>query len=142
LEFTGEYRHTIDAKGRLIVPSPMRDALGGTVYLCRWMEECIAMWSEEGWEEITTKLRALPMSQPGSRRFVRWVMSSAHRDEVDKQGRITVPQKLRDIAGITRDATVIGALGHAEIWDPARLRDQDAMEQTVGFEELAADLDF
>lgn len=142
MEFTGEYRHTIDTKGRLIVPSPMREPLGGTVYLSRWMEDCIAIWSEEGWREITEKLRALPLSQPGTRRFVRWVMSSTHRDTVDKQGRITIPQKLRDIAAITRDAVVIGALSHAEIWDPSRLAEQDAMERTVGFEELAADLDF
>jgi MraZ protein len=142
VDFTGEYRHSIDTKGRLIVPSAMREPLGETVYLSRWMENCIALWSEQGWADITDRLRSLPPSQVQARRFLRLMSASAHRDTVDKQGRINVPQKLREIAGITRDAVVIGVLDHAEIWDPDRYEQQEALEQSFGFEALAEDLQF
>src|SRR5688572_29337139 len=92
LSFTGEFRHTIDAKGRLIVPSRMRDELSGEdVVLTRWLEDCIALWSQQGWHEMEVRLREAGSSSRDARNFVRMVSSSAHIDEVDKQGRITVP---------------------------------------------------
>ncbi|MGH2694036.1 MAG: division/cell wall cluster transcriptional repressor MraZ [Actinomycetota bacterium] len=138
MSFTGEFRHAIDAKGRLIVPSRMRDELTGSrVVLTRWLEDCIAVWSQEGWDEMQTKLLSAGSSSRDARNFVRMVSSSAHEDEVDKQGRITVPQRLRDLAGITRDAIVIGALNRGEIWSPERWEQQRDSVDEEQFSDLA-----
>lgn len=138
MSFTGEFRHTIDSKGRLIVPSRLRDELAdGQVVLTRWLEDCIALWSEEGWTEMETKLREAGSASRDARNFVRMVSSSAHVDEVDSQGRITVPQRLRDRAGIERDAVVIGALNRGEIWNPERWEQQQADVEEGRLEELA-----
>jgi MraZ protein len=116
LSFTGEFRHTIDAKGRLIVPSRMRDELGEDVMLSRWLDDCIAIWSLDEWSAIEAKLRS---QKSGSR-----------------AARVLV----RKIAGIKRDVLVVGALNRAELWDPATYQQEQIEEGRL--EELAEDLDF
>jgi MraZ protein len=142
--FTGEFRHTIDAKGRVIVPSRMRDELAGDqVVLTRWLEECIAIWSPEGWARIEERLEALGEASVAARKLRRAVMASAHPDAVDKQGRITVPQHLRELAGIERDCVVVGAGNRGEIWSPQRWQQQQADVAEEGrLEELVSDLNF
>ena len=143
LNFTGEFRHTIDAKGRLIVPSRIRDELAGErVWLTRWLDDCIALWSDEGWNEIRERLMAQPGNKQAARRFVRTLTASAHPDGIDRQGRIQIPQKLRDIAGIAREAVVIGALNRAEIWSPQRWEEQQSAVEEDRFEDLAEGLEF
>lgn len=140
MSFTGEFRHTIDAKGRLIVPVRMRDELGDEVVLSRWLDPCIAIWSPDEWGAIEAKLRAQPAGSSAARRLVRKIAASAHPDHVDKQGRVTVPLHLRELAGITRDVVVVGALNRAEVWSPDRYEQQELEEGQL--EELAEDLDF
>ncbi len=141
--FTGEYRHSIDAKGRLIVPARLRPALeGDAVVLTRWLENCIALWSAAGWEEIEGRLRAQNAATPAARAFVRMVASSAFPDTIDKQGRISVPQHLREMAGIDRDVVVTGVLNHAEIWTPDLWRQQQQQAEEGRLEELAQELSF
>ena len=140
MSFTGEFRHTVDAKGRLIVPSRMRDELGEDVMLSWWMDDCLAIWSMPEWERIEAKLRNQPSGSKKARATVRKIAGSAHPDKVDKQGRITVPAHLRETAGITRDVLVVGALDRAEVWDPQRYRAQELEQGQL--EELAEDLDF
>lgn len=143
MSFTGEFRHTVDAKGRLIIPSRMRDELpDDRVVLTIWLDGCIAIWSSEGWRDIEGRLRAQGTSSRGARTFQRQVASSAHIDVIDKQGRITVPQPLRERAGIARDVVVIGALNHGEIWGADRWRQQQESAEEGRLEELAEDLDF
>jgi len=143
LSFTGEFRHTIDAKGRLIVPSRMRDELsGGAIVLTRWLEDCIAVWSQQGWQEMESKLREAGSSSRDARNFVRHVTSSAYPDEVDKQGRIIVPQRLRDMAGITKDVVVIGALNRGELWSPDRWDQEKETVDEGRLAELAEGLNF
>lgn len=139
--FLGEYRHTIDTKGRLIVPARLRPALAGDeVVLTRWLEKSVAMWSQEGWGEIEATLRAQAGTSAGSRAFVRLVAASAHADQIDKQGRISVPQHLREHAGIDKEVVVIGAVTRAELWDPQRWAE---LKQTGddSLEELAAQME-
>ena len=127
--FTGEFHHSIDAKGRLIVPARLRPALDGDqVVLSRWLDGGIAMWSASGWDDIETRLRAQGRGSTAARTLLRIVASSAYQDTIDKQGRISVPQQLRDAAGIDREVVVIGALDHAEIWQPERW---DDLKQTA-----------
>src|ERR671918_1152099 len=141
LSFTGEYRHTIDSKGRLIVPSRLRDELSGDrVVLVKYLNGCIAMWSQEGWERLEHDLLELGRSNATARGLVRNLAASAHQDEVDRQGRISVPQNLRDYSGITRDVVVTGALDHGEVWNPDRWREQQV--GTADLDELAQQLKF
>jgi MraZ protein len=143
LAVTGEFRHNIDAKGRLIVPSRLRDELGDRVVLTTWFENCIAMWSEDRFESrVAERLLAERNSNPRLRSSARRIASSAHTDNIDAQGRISVPPKLRDGAGIEREVVVVGALDHAEIWDPARWAEELARTSGGGFEELAEELNF
>lgn len=118
---TGKHQRTIDSKGRLIVPSRMRDELGtDRVVLVSWPEGCVAMWTEEKWEDLTQQLLSQPKSNFDARRAARQLGGSAHTDGIDRQGRITVPQELRDFAGIDKDVMVVGALDHAELWSIER----------------------
>jgi MraZ protein len=143
LSFTGEFRHTIDAKGRLIVPSRLREELeNDQVVLTQWLDGCIAMWSGEGWRELERRLLEQRRSDSNARSVVRAIVASAHQDEVDRQGRVTVPPHLRDRAGITRDVVVTGALDHAEVWSPEAW-DQERSKVAAGrLDELAQELNF
>lgn len=111
---TGEYEHSIDAKGRLFIPAKLREKLGSTFYVTISMDECLAAYSLETWQGIQDKFDALPLSKA---RKVRPLFANAARCELDAQGRILLPAKLRNFAGITKNVTVIGVSNHAEIWD-------------------------
>ena len=140
MSFTGEFRHTIDAKGRLIVPARMRLELGEEVMVSRWLDPCIAIWSMEEWHDIEMKLRAQKSGSAAARRLTRKIAGSAHPDTVDKQGRVIVPAHLREAAGITRDVVIVGALNRVEVWHPDRYAAEELEEGQL--EELAEDLDF
>lgn len=141
MSFTGEFRHTIDAKGRLIVPSRMRDELTGDIaVLVTYLDGCIAMFSKEGFERFEQQLMGLERSREESRALIRTMGSGTHEDEVDKQGRITVPAKLRNYAGIEKDVVIAGSFGHAEIWNPDRYSDHYLDQQ--GLNERAQELSF
>jgi MraZ protein len=132
----------MDAKGRLIVPSRMRDEFtGDAVVLTKWLNNCVAMWSREGWTDLEQSLRQLGRSSANARSFVRTVAASAHPDEIDRQGRINVPLPLREYASVDRDVVVVGLFNRAEIWNPERLAEQQAHgEQRM--EELVEGLNF
>jgi MraZ protein len=138
----GEFRHAIDAKGRLIVPSRMRDELGHTVVLSRWLEGCISIRSQEGWSEIVGVLKAQGTSNSQARMFRRTVMASAFEEELDRQGRVLIPPKLRDIAGITKEAVVVGDIDHVEVWSPDSWEARQADVGEGQLEELAEGLNF
>lgn len=143
LSFTGEFRHTIDAKGRLIVPSRLRDEFSGDrIVLTKWLGGCIAMWSREGWADLESSLRELGRSDPNARALVRTIAASAHPDQIDRQGRINVPYHLRDYGGVARDCVVTGALDHGEIWSPDRWEQEQAKAEEGRLEALAQGLNF
>ena len=122
--FTGEYRHTVDAKGRLAVPSKFRAQLSGGAFVSRWLDLCLAIWPREGWERLAGKVAALPtVENPGARAFSRFVFASAVEIEFDAQGRFVLPSYLREAAGLAGEAAVVGSLDHAEIWAPGRWDD-------------------
>ena len=118
--FTGEYRHAIDEKGRLAVPARFRAQLEGGLVVARWLDACLAMFPLPAWEVITTKVASLPMTDPNARLLNRRLYAYANETELDRQGRILVPQNLRDVAGLEGEAVVVGGQDHAEIWAPAR----------------------
>lgn len=143
LSFTGEFRHAIDEKGRLTVPSRLRNELDDDrVVLARWLDGCIGMWSGEGWRDLEARLRELARSDPAARTVIRTIAASAHQDEVDRQGRINVPVQLRAQAGIGREVVIAGALDHAELWSPERWDEQQAGVEEARLDELVQRLNF
>jgi len=140
---TGEFRHTIDAKGRLIVPARLRDELGEKVFLSTWLEDCISMWSEALFEQkVSAPLVAERSGNASKRALARILGSATHTDGVDAQGRITVPPSLREHARIDRDVVIIGALDHAEIWSPEGWQREKERFAEGGLEDLAEQLNF
>ena len=117
--FTGEYRHTVDDKGRIAVPAKFRVQLGAGAVVSRWLDACLAIHTQIGWDDLAAKVAALPITSEASRRFQRFVFAGATEVELDRQGRILLPAFLREHIGLSSDAVVVGSRDHAEIWVPA-----------------------
>lgn len=118
--FIGEYRHTLDDKARVILPRPFRDELDKGLVITAWLDNCLTVLPKEGWQRVLTSLRNLQYTDREQRQFTRMMMSSAHSSELDKQGRVTIPARLREYAAIGREVTVVGADDHLELWDLTR----------------------
>ena len=118
--FMGEYNHTIDAKGRLIVPSRFRESLGDIFVVTKGLDGCLFVYDNEEWNAFEEKLKSLPLTNKDARTFVRFFLAGAAEVEVDKQGRILVPGVLREFAGLKKDVVLIGVGSRIEIWDRER----------------------
>lgn len=112
----GEYEHTLDAKGRLTMPSRFRDELGEKFMLTRGTNGCLFIFPAAEWASFSEKLRLIPTTDQVAQQFLRLLFAGACECETDKQGRILLPLKLRQHAGIEKDAVIIGAFNRAEIW--------------------------
>ncbi len=130
---TGVYRHAIDAKGRLFIPAKLKEELGDTFYVTISTEKCLSAYSQESWDGLMEKIAALPRQK---QKMVRPLFAHATKAETDSQGRILIPQALRDFAGLTKNVAVVGAGNSVELWDEARWDEIDAAETTP--ENLAA----
>jgi len=119
--FLGTYYHTIDAKGRLSIPSVFRRAAGQTLMLSRWHEGCLCLWPMEEWERYAEKLLALHQESSDPRYYMRALALYAAEVKVDTHGRIMIPEYLREFAALERDVVVGGVFNHIEIWNPDRL---------------------
>ncbi len=113
--FYGQAQHSVDAKGRIILPSKFRDGLGESFLVMRGFEKCLFVYSEEGYKELEEKLRALPISSGG--RLQRYIFGSTENVTTDKQGRFVIPPKLREFAGLEKDVIITGVSSRLEIWD-------------------------
>ena len=121
--FMGEYNHTIDAKGRLIIPSKFREVLGEEFVITKGLDGCLFVYDNQEWNAFEEKLKALPLNKKDNRQFVRFFLAGAAEVEVDKQGRILVPGNLRDFAGLEKDVLLAGMLDHIEIWNEERWKE-------------------
>ena len=130
----GEYQHNIDAKGRLIFPIKLREALGEHFVIFKGLDNCINVYSQEKWAAFEQQLAALPSKARKVQRF----FSANFECEPDAQGRILIPQTLREYAGLRKDVTVIGMIDHVEIWDSAAWK---GWNRAAGAEEVAAMMD-
>ncbi|HET6872534.1 MAG TPA: division/cell wall cluster transcriptional repressor MraZ [Sporolactobacillaceae bacterium] len=115
--FMGEYQHSIDDKGRIIIPSKFRDDLGTTFVLTRGLDQCVFGYPMEEWKQLEQKLKALPFTKKDARAFTRFFFSGAAESQLDKQGRVNISQSLRDHAKLDKDCVVIGVSNRIEIWD-------------------------
>lgn len=113
----GEYAHTLDLKGRIIIPSKFREDLGESFIVTKGLDNSLFVYSKEEWKRFEEKLKALPMTSIATRNFVRFFFSGATECEIDKQGRINLPQNLREYASLTKDVCIIGVSTRVEIWD-------------------------
>ncbi len=137
--FMGQYNHTIDAKGRLIVPAKYREQLGEAFVITNGNDGCLNIYTEEAWEAVLEKLQLLPNSRD-KRVLTRKLVSQANTVEVDKQGRILIPPTLRDHAGLTKDVIFAGANEKIEVWDKDKWDKVNAVDDYDDIAERLADL--
>ncbi len=118
--FLGNYEHTIDDKGRLTIPSKFREELEGGVVVTRGLDGCLWAFSRSEWEILAEKISGLPTTNQAARNFARLMFSNASDSIPDRQGRVLIPQSLRDYAGIESETILIGVMNRVEIWQPAK----------------------
>ena len=113
----GEYSHSLDTKGRLIMPAKLRQDIGDKFILTKGLDGCLFAFSQTEWNNFEEKLKCLPLSDKNARNFVRFFLSGATECEIDKQGRFLIPTNLRISANLEKDAIIIGVGTRIEIWN-------------------------
>ncbi|MCD7844368.1 MAG: division/cell wall cluster transcriptional repressor MraZ [Oscillospiraceae bacterium] len=128
---TGEYHHSLDAKGRLFIPSRLREELGPEFYVTLSMDRCLCAYSAEQWQIFSDKVNAMPYVK---QRAMRPLYAFASKCELDAQGRVLLPQNLRERVGLVKNVTVLGSNNHAEFWDSDEwdaIRDGEASPENI-----------
>lgn len=115
--FIGEFKHNLDLKGRIAVPVKFRNKLSGGAIITRGLDRCLFVFGNKDWEILAQKLISLPLSQSNSRAFARLMLAGAMDVEIDKQGRILIPDYLREYAGLKKETVFTGLYNRIEIWD-------------------------
>ena len=138
--FMGEYNHTVDTKGRLIVPSTFREQLGDEFVVTKGLDGCLFVYSKSEWENIEEKFRNVPLTTKDARKFARFFFAGAASCEVDKQGRILLPVVLREYAGIEQDVVSVGVFNRVEIWDKDKWQESNSYDDMDEIAEHMADL--
>ncbi len=113
----GEYEHSLDTKGRLIMPVKLRQDMGEKFIVTKGLDGCLFAFSQEEWLNFETKLKALPLSDRNARNFVRFFLSGATECEIDKQGRFLIPNNLRNAGNLEKEVVIIGVGTRLEIWN-------------------------
>ena len=113
----GEYEHSLDVKGRLIMPVKLRQDMGEKFIITKGLDGCLFAFSQEEWLNFETKLKTLPLSDKNARNFVRFFLSGATECELDKQGRFLIPNNLRNAANLEKEVVIIGVGTRLEIWN-------------------------
>ncbi len=137
---TGEYEHRLDTKGRLIMPSKLREELGCTFMITKGLDNCLYVYPNDEWQQFADKLNQLPMTNKSARQFKRFFNSGAVKCETDAQGRGSIPQTLRTFANIEKDVVIIGNGEKAEIWNKEAW-DEINNEESLNMDEIADKLD-
>ena len=118
--FMSQYNHTIDAKGRVIIPAKFREKLGDSFVVTKGLDGCLYGYAQEEWRSFEEKLGTLPITNKDSRQFTRFFLAGAAECELDKQGRILIPSVLREFAGLEKDVVLVGVASKIEIWSKER----------------------
>lgn len=137
--FMGEYQHSIDEKGRMIIPAKFRDALGPTFVITRGLDQCLFVYPMEEWAALEQKLKSLPLMKSDARAFTRFFFSGASECELDKQGRVNIPNILLEYAKLEKDCVVLGVSNRVEIWSKP-VWDGYCRESQESFNEIAEKL--
>lgn len=141
--FYGEYEHSLDKKGRLILPAKFRDAAKTNYiekfYITRGLDNCLFMFPEEEWKTQEAKFKSMPFTKSQTRKFNRLYFSGAQEAVFDRQGRVLIPKYLKEFAGIRRDVMIIGVSNRIEIWDIDKWKEFYNGEKS-SFEKIAENL--
>ena len=130
---TGEYRHSLDSKGRVFIPARLREEIGDVFYVTLSMDHCLNVYSSDNWKIFTDKVNEMSYI---SQRKMRPLFAHAVKCELDAQGRVLIPQALREYAGLVKNVAVVGCNNHAEIWDSEEWQGINTLETTA--ENIAA----
>ncbi len=124
----GEYEHSLDAKGRLIMPAKLRTDMGEKFIITKGLDGCLFVFSQNEWSNFESKLKELPLTNKNARDFVRFFLSGATECEIDKQGRFLLVNTLREYAEITKEVIIIGVGTRLEIWDKEKWKKYNSDE--------------
>ena len=137
--FRGEYNHTLDKKGRIIIPSKFRPNLGEKFIMTKGLDNCLFIYPMEEWEKFEDKLKTLPLTNRDARAFVRFFFAGATECSLDKQGRILIPANLRSHSNLEKDAIVIGVSTRIEIWSENDWEDYTS-DDNLSYENIAENM--
>lgn len=133
----GEYEHSLDAKGRLIMPAKLREDIGEKFIVTKGLDGCLFAFSQKEWEVFEQKLRALPVSNKNARDFSRFFFAGAIECEIDKQGRFLISSNLREFAQLEKDVVIIGMNSRLEIWSKEKWQQCD---DNISADEIAENM--
>lgn len=138
----GEFRHNVDKKGRIFIPAKLREGLGERFVVCMGFDgnHCLFVYSAEEWQKLDEKIQAMPTMK--SRKIRRFIYSSAVELECDAQGRVLIPQKLREYAQLNGAAAIVGVSNHVEIWSGDQWEEENAENTPENIAALMEELDF
>lgn len=137
--FMGTYEHSIDTKGRVIIPAKFRETLGDSFVVTLGLDGCLFVYPEEEWEDFVKQLRELPGSKE-ARKLQRYFMAGAAPCDVDKQGRVLIPSGLREKAGLEKDIVFVGVMSKIEIWSRERWDENDDFDNVDEIAEHMSEL--
>ena len=134
----GTYEHSIDTKNRLIIPAKLKEQLGANITIIKDTDKCLCLYSEEEWQKYTATFETLTKSE--AKVAARYICANAHQVQPDSQGRILIPQKMIDFAGITKNVVTVGCGKYVEIWAEERWNELNLEEEPENFAEILAKL--
>ena len=135
----GEYEHSLDVKGRLILPAKIREDMGEKFIITKGLDGCLFGFSQAEWENFEQKLKTLPLTNKNARDFVRFFLSGAIECEIDKQGRFLIASNLRDYAGLEKDSVIIGVGTRIEIWNKEKWKSYNS-DENISPDEIAENM--
>lgn len=137
--FIGEYEHNVDAKGRIIMPSKLREDIGDKFIITKGLDGCLFAYSQTEWANFEEKLKALPLAQKNARNFVRFFLSGAVECEIDKQGRFLISSNLREHASLDKEVIIIGVGTRLEIWNKEAWKTYSS-DENISADEIAENM--
>ena len=137
--FIGEYEHTVDVKGRVIMPAKLREDIGDKFIITKGLDGCLFAYSQSEWANFEEKLKSLPLAQKNARNFVRFFLSGAVECEIDKQGRFLIPSNLREHASLDKEIVIIGVGTRLEIWN-RELWTTYSSDENISADEIAENM--
>ena len=135
----GEYEHSLDVKGRLIMPAKLRADIGEKFIITKGLDGCLFVFSQNEWSNFESKLKELPLTNKNARDFVRFFLSGATECEIDKQGRFLITSNLREYATLEKDAIIIGVGTRIEIWNREKWKSYNS-DENISADEIAENM--
>lgn len=135
----GEYEHSLDAKGRLIMPSKLREDIGEKFIITKGLDGCLFGFSQNEWTNFEEKLKTLPLTNKNARDFVRFFLSGATECEIDKQGRFLIAGNLREYAAMEKEVAIIGVGTRIEIWNKEKWKEYNS-DENISADQIAENM--